>query len=58
MNKEQKPLTPAEELAQAALRGFFGDQLGFSDMSAGLRKKAAQAVEDVLRKHIEKKRSL
>ncbi len=55
--QQQKPLTPAEELAQAALRGFFDSPLGFTDMDVGPRKKAVRAIEDVLRQHIEKKKN-
>lgn len=37
-----------EELAQAALRGFFGDTEGFKDMQQGKRRAAVRAVSKVL----------
>jgi len=43
------PSVLAERLARAALRGFFGDDAGFKDMSADASRRAAiRAVQRVL----------
>lgn len=42
--KKLRPLLPEEELAQAALRGYFCDPIGFNDMDDKLFKKAAFSV--------------
>jgi hypothetical protein len=47
--------TKAEDLARAALQGFFDDPQGFDDMGSSQRQKAVKAVEraldQVLRDH-------
>lgn len=51
----QRPLTLAEEIAQAALRGFFGDPLGFKEMDHGPNKMAAKAVMALAKQHQDRK---
>lgn len=41
----------AEQLAQAALRGWFGDPEGFKNMSKGSNRKAVRAVLKILESH-------
>jgi hypothetical protein len=41
-------MTQAERIAQAALRGFFGDPTGFQNMSSTERQRAALRVQAML----------